>query len=276
MPSYLTPGVYVEEIPAQSKPIEGVGTSIAAFVGLAPGGPVNRPMRISNWTQFARIYGDPAEPENGPFMAGAYLAHSVYGFFQNGGGLCWIVRVGAADGDPPGAGSPAGGDRQRRGGAAGDGAQGRRRMATSSRDHRGAAASDGDDEGLPTAATYRIVVTAGTGARGVRRPVAEEGPPDYIVTKVNAASKLITLEEIGGRRCPTRRPAEGTYKLSLPAAAGRGGVGRPSEFEGDVAQREGMGGLAAVDEVTMVCVARPDDARRRTATTRSSATSRAR
>ena len=86
MPNYLTPGVYVEEIPAQSKPIEGVGTSIAAFVGLAPGGPVNTPMRIANWTQFARLYSDPTSPENGPFMAGAYLAHAVYGYFQNGGG----------------------------------------------------------------------------------------------------------------------------------------------------------------------------------------------
>src|SRR3954467_1837582 len=94
MPTYLTPGVYVEEVPSTSKPIEGVSTSIAAFVGLAPGGPVNTPMRISNWTQFAKIYGDPVEPENGPFMEGAYLAHSVYGFFQNGGSLCWIVRVG--------------------------------------------------------------------------------------------------------------------------------------------------------------------------------------
>jgi hypothetical protein len=28
-----------------SKPIEGVGTSVAAFVGLAPGSPVNTPMR---------------------------------------------------------------------------------------------------------------------------------------------------------------------------------------------------------------------------------------
>ena len=46
MPTYLTPGVYVEEVPSASKPIEGVGTSIAAFVGLAPGGPVNVPMRI--------------------------------------------------------------------------------------------------------------------------------------------------------------------------------------------------------------------------------------
>ena len=92
MPTYLTPGVYVEEVPAQSKPIEGVGTSIAAFVGLAPGGPVNTPMRISNWTQFARIFGDPSNPEAGPFMSGAYLAHAVYGFFQNGGGVCWVTK----------------------------------------------------------------------------------------------------------------------------------------------------------------------------------------
>src|SRR6188472_1675953 len=98
MPTYLTPGVYVEEVPSANKPIEGVSTSIAAFVGLAPGGPVNTPMRISNWTQFAKIYGDPNEPDNGPFMEGAYLAHSVYGFFQNGGTLCWIVRVGGAAG----------------------------------------------------------------------------------------------------------------------------------------------------------------------------------
>ena len=83
MPTYLTPGVYVEEVPSANKPIEGVSTSIAAFVGLAPGGPVNTPMRISNWTQFAKIYGDPNEPDNGPFMEGAYLAHSVYGLFQN-------------------------------------------------------------------------------------------------------------------------------------------------------------------------------------------------
>ena len=76
MPTYLTPGVYVEEVPSANKPIEGVSTSIAAFVGLAPGGPVNTPMRISNWTQFTKIYGDPNEPDNGPFMEGAYLAHS--------------------------------------------------------------------------------------------------------------------------------------------------------------------------------------------------------
>ena len=96
----MTLGVYVQEgeVPSANKPIEGVGTSIAAFVGLAPGGPVNRATRISNWTQFATIYGDQQNPENGPFMESAFLAHSVYGWFQNGGGLCWIVRVGNSDG----------------------------------------------------------------------------------------------------------------------------------------------------------------------------------
>src|SRR5690349_17605960 len=74
MPNYLTPGVYVEEIPS-----------------------ANKPMRISNWTQFAKIYSDTMNPDNGPFMEGAYLAHSVYGYFQNGGSLCWIVRVGKED-----------------------------------------------------------------------------------------------------------------------------------------------------------------------------------
>lgn len=33
MPTYLSPGVYVEEIPSGSAPIVGVGTSIAAFIG---------------------------------------------------------------------------------------------------------------------------------------------------------------------------------------------------------------------------------------------------
>ena len=42
MPNYLSPGVYVEEVEAGSRPIEGVGTAVAAFVGLAEKGPMQR------------------------------------------------------------------------------------------------------------------------------------------------------------------------------------------------------------------------------------------
>jgi hypothetical protein len=35
--------VYKKEIASGAKPIEAVGTAVAAFVGLAPGGPVDTP-----------------------------------------------------------------------------------------------------------------------------------------------------------------------------------------------------------------------------------------
>jgi uncharacterized protein len=86
----------MEEVSSGAKPIEGVGTSIAAFVGLAPGGPVNVPVRVSQWGKFAKVYGDPNKLDNGPFMEGAFLAHAVRGFFDNGGSCCWIVRAGGS------------------------------------------------------------------------------------------------------------------------------------------------------------------------------------
>src|SRR5438128_1998260 len=87
MPTYLSPGVYVEEMEAGTRPIEGVGTAVAAFVGLAEKGPVNQPTLVTNWTQFSETFGD--------FVPDTYLAHSVYGYFQNGGGQAFIVRIGA-------------------------------------------------------------------------------------------------------------------------------------------------------------------------------------
>ena len=86
MPTYLSPGVYVEEVESGSRPIEGVGTAVAAFVGLAERGPVDEPTLVTSWAQFTKNFGE--------FVEGYYLAHSVYGYFQNGGGACYIVRVG--------------------------------------------------------------------------------------------------------------------------------------------------------------------------------------
>ncbi len=244
MPTYLTPGVYVEEIPSASKPIEGVGTAVAAFVGLAPGGPVNTPMRISNWTQFAKIYGDPVNPDNGPFMEGAYLAHSVYGFFQNGGSLAWIVRVGADGGGAtaPRAALPAATDKD---------VEAFRVVALDGVDdpvtvelaeeEPAATSKDGD-------ATYKLTVKAGSETEVHEGLTLKKGRAN-IATKVNAASSKVRVEEVSAS-LPETRVATGSYALSAPAQ-------KPEkvdagQFEGDVAKRSGMGGLAAVDEVTMV------------------------
>ena len=247
MPTYLTPGVYVEEIPSASKPIEGVGTAVAAFVGLAPGGPVNTPMRVANWTQFAKTFGDAQTPDNGPFMEGAYLAHAVYGYFQNGGSLCWVVRVGAGDEVPtPRAALPAATDK---------GVEALRAVALEGVTDpvtveltQDPPTADEGGEGKDGETTYTLVVTAGTQREEYPGVTLKKGRSN-VMTKVNGTSTLITLVETGAS-LPDVRVEPGKYTLSAPPMSTDAVSG--ADFEGDVAERKGMGGLAAVDEVTMV------------------------
>jgi phage tail sheath protein FI len=88
MPEYLAPGVYVEEISVGPKPIEGVSTSTAAFLGIAEKGPLNEPTLITNPGDFTRTFGG--------YIKGSYLAYAVDGFFRNGGKRCYVVRVASA------------------------------------------------------------------------------------------------------------------------------------------------------------------------------------
>jgi len=89
MPTYMTPGIYVEEISGGTRPIAMVGTSTAAFLGVAPAADkhLNEPLAISNWGQFVREFAD----ENSPSTD---LARAVYGFFNNGGSRCYVLNVG--------------------------------------------------------------------------------------------------------------------------------------------------------------------------------------
>jgi hypothetical protein len=89
MVDYKTPGVWIEELPATG-PIAGVGTSNAALIGAALGGPIAQPTMVTNFTQFRDTFGGYIT------LPGHYLAHAVRGFFDNGGTVAYIVRVGTA------------------------------------------------------------------------------------------------------------------------------------------------------------------------------------
>lgn len=57
MPQQLTyPGVYIEEIPSGVRTISGVATSIAAFIGWAKKGPIDKAQRILSWQDFERYF----------------------------------------------------------------------------------------------------------------------------------------------------------------------------------------------------------------------------
>jgi len=97
MAEYLSPGVYVEEFEAGSKPMEGVGTSTAGFIGLAERGPVGGiPQLVTSPAEFKRIYGGYLS-ENA-FGDYRFLAYAVDQFFVNGGSRAFIVRVAPSDG----------------------------------------------------------------------------------------------------------------------------------------------------------------------------------
>lgn len=89
MPEYLAPGVYVEEIERGPKPIEGVATSTAAFLGETERGPV-RPTFISSYGEYLRLFGDVFTDESG---AVKHLPHAVKMFFDNGGRRAYIARI---------------------------------------------------------------------------------------------------------------------------------------------------------------------------------------
>ncbi len=88
--AYLHPGVYIEEIPSGSKPIEAVGTSTAAFIGYTTKGPIGEPTVIQKWDDYDKQFGpirDTQATEGDP------MGFSVLAYFQNGGSKAYIVRV---------------------------------------------------------------------------------------------------------------------------------------------------------------------------------------
>ena len=82
---YLRPGVFVEEVPPGEQPIQAVGTSTGAFVGIAERGALDKPKLVTNWSQFVKDFG--------AHRRDSFLAHAVQGFFLNGGSRCFVVRA---------------------------------------------------------------------------------------------------------------------------------------------------------------------------------------
>jgi phage tail sheath protein FI len=85
MPEYTYPGVYIEEIERGPRPIEGVPTSTAAFIGETEKGPLT-PQLVTSYGDYQRWFG-------GVFAAGKFLPHAVNGFFENGGKRAYVCRV---------------------------------------------------------------------------------------------------------------------------------------------------------------------------------------
>ena len=244
-PEYLSPGVYVEEVDRGAKPIEGVGTAMAAFVGFAEQGPVNQPTFIPNWTEFVNTFGG--------FIKGVYLAPAVFGYFMNGGGRCYVTRLPGGEEEAAEPKAVA---------ALPSHAQPSIESLTITALEAGAAGAEISVEVVKPSGEdvpedqFNLVVRRGTTeevfenltfskAKGARN----------VVDVVNKESKLVRVaEKESALSLAERAPNPGSYSLAVGEVKSTALAKVSSDvIVGDAAERTGLSGFEVADEVTMVC-----------------------
>ncbi len=243
MPTYLTPGVYVEEIDSGSKPLSSGATAVAAFVGYTAKAPTNdpadpdglRPRLVTNWTQFENLYGG--------FIPGAMLPHAVYGYFNNGGSICYIVRVPhqRPDGTGPPLSLPSAADADKAAleitakEAAPD-------LKVTVTPRPPAEGDDGEDR-------FTLIVESGSAPIETYDDVTLTRGDRFVET-MTAESPTVTIKVKTAAKGTL--PAAGTYSVEPPPMSPV--PVRDSDFAGGEAARTGIGGLAIAEDVTMVAV----------------------
>jgi phage tail sheath protein FI len=241
MPSYLSPGVYVEEVQTGARPIEGVGTAVAAFVGFAERGPFHQPTLVASWNQYVQLFGG--------FAAGSYLPQALYGYFSNGGGSAYVVRVGgpatAGNGSGPAAAAPA---PVPLGGLQVAALPGAGNDVT-------VEVTDADGENPPED-RFRLLVRQGGRVAETFDVSTRRNLRNYVVNQIRERSKLIEVTEQAEGTLARPEKQSVTLPAAPPAAPATAELDTvdAAEYVGGVEARTGLGSLETIDEITMVAV----------------------
>ena len=280
MPEYLSPGVYVEEVDRGPKPIEGVGTAMAAFVGFTEKAEMvrevdgemvvenllNRPQLVTNWTQFVERFGG--------FVAGVRMPQAVYGYFTNGGSRCYVTSVRTfpkAEATLMNSqGKPALSVRAKQAGV--EGMKLRVRVAdlvlpASSSKKAGDKAEDGEETEAPSSGgdnySFSVFVEKESPSGGwkpvetvqdvrMQTVMADAGKQVALAYKNNKMPKFVEFVVLENSSLAKAMPREQEMPLVIDKNLLEAPVA--SDFRGDVSERKGVEGLEVLDDVTMVVV----------------------
>jgi uncharacterized protein len=280
---YFAPGVYVEEVDRGSRPIEGVSMSVAGFVGFTEDvrgdAELFRPMMVTNWNQYLEYFAKAGSQNPGYTEFDAYLPFAVKGWFDNGGGRCWVVSIGTR---LPGSSVPSLEETATRfltssgnpslsmmlrlpettgGQAALPSSVERIRVVVAESTPK---PPSPDSEPLDptveppfdTGEFFKVMVRSGgvtleTYNHLSMNPQVSPEIADYVLTAL-ADSEYVVVQNLSERGQPlTRRPSNGLYELAPPPyVSSRDRLSR--DMQGVRADRQGIQGLFEVDEVAMV------------------------
>lgn len=246
--SYLAPGVYMEEVDRGPRPIEGVGTAVAAFIGFAAAGPYNTPEMVTNWSQYVEKFGHvDASGKRKPHADGFYLSHAVYGYFLNGGGRCYVVRIQTPSESAQEAGGPTPVVSRATPGATAFLIQPQKDKAVDQDLQVDIIPPTGEN---PPEGSFTLKVRLGNKVLEEYPNVTMgKGERNAVQVLKEKSSILEILESRTGMNLATRTPELGTYPVRARTAITQV---KPDDFVGDPANRTGLGGLQVADDVTMV------------------------
>jgi hypothetical protein len=277
---YFAPGVYVEEVDKGSRPIEGVSMSVAGFIGFTEDvrgdAELFKPMMVTNWGQYCEYFAKPGSDGFTDFDA--YLPFAVEGWFNNGGGRCWVSSIGtklpgSADPDPKeiatklltGGGKPSLSFNLKLPEATGDtpalpSSVGRLIVTISESTPKPV---EGDAEPpLDTGEFFSLIVRQGDEVLESyehlsMNPQVETAVADYVVTVLEASEYISIPKDINGEyiistgRPLATRPANGSYEIAPPPYIAP--VDRVTrDVAGNRDRKEGIQGIFEVDEVAMI------------------------
>ncbi len=251
MPTYTAPGVYVEEVVSSQKVLTAAPTAVAAFVGFTETYPTDdpndpqglAPRLVTSWTQFEALYGS--------FTPGAVLPMSVYRYFANGGSIAYICRVPNTEpaGEPAKLALPAS-DRALGLPVAIESVEPDANISIEI-----STEDDGDADAEGPAAFTLTVFENGTEVESFSGLGFAAGDSN-VATKVNATSTKIKVEfdlaEDADLASQLELMKPGVYSLEKAAPVPVPVTGK--KFAGSETARNGIGGLAVAEDVTIVVV----------------------
>jgi len=235
---YLRPGVFVEEVPPGEQPVQAVGTSTGAFIGIAEKGALDKPKLVTNWSQFVKDFGG--------HRRDSFLAHAVQGFFLNGGSRCFVVRVASATAaiasatlsDRAGAPLDTLGVQALNEGEWGD------RLSL----------NIADGTKIPATEFMLVVKLDGEVVETWDDLSLDPEAENYVEAVVNDDSAYIQVTDLQSVTVsPDNRPA---VQSDVPLAGGADGASdiTDSDYVGNSADRSGLYAFDTVDEVNNLCV----------------------
>ncbi|AKG20496.1 phage tail sheath family protein [Calothrix sp. 336/3] len=275
---YFAPGVYVEEVDRGSRPIEGVSMSVAGFVGFSEDvrgdAELFKPMMVTNWSQYLEYFGKPGSDGFTDFDA--YLPFAVKGWFDNGGGRCWVVSIGTKlPGSPTPAPEEFGTKLLTSGGkpslmfnlqlpeAEGNlpalpSAGGRLIVSIIDSEPKPLAedAPEGTEPPINTGEYFSVVVRNGDQILErydhlTMNPQVETAVADYAVTALET-SEFISIANISQTgQALSRRPSNGSYEIAPPPYVARQ-EHMARDMQGARTDKTGLQGIFEVDDVAMV------------------------